>query len=125
MDSVSISYTLSGTSDSGETVNRTYTGTIQCRGYTYGERDLDSTGWKLIDAETGDKPWAFALIINRGANDAEVRIQDTNGATYALVIPAGGIMPLNRRWGATQNSNTTWLLAYTGQTTSIQYFLFW
>lgn len=125
MDSVTITYNLSGTSDTGEVVNRAYTGTIQCRGYTYGERDLDSTGWNLIDAETGDKPWAFALIINSGANDAEVRVQDTNGQTYALVIPAGGVMPLNRRWGTTLNSNTTWLLAYALQTTSVQYFLFW
>lgn len=125
LDTVSISFQIDGTTNDGEIVSFTTKGSLPVQGVNINRIDVTSSR-TLWDVDNGDPPFSYAVLINDGANDCEVRVVDSSGATYSLAIPAGAIVTIPYQWTGSVGTQADILtvLPYTSTTTTLKYFIF-
>lgn len=126
MNTLTMTMTVSGTDNAGESHNVQSKGTYECNGMVTGTREVTDTPEKIWDGEASDGNFGLMILINEGDADGEVRVQDTNGENFSLAIPAGAVVRVSGQWSSSMGiiSDTVWLAAYTAQTTKFRYFIF-
>ena len=126
LERISLSVEVTGTTNDGQAVNWSSSGSIEAAGIVELRRTVGDTPQAIWDV--GDYPFTAAVVINEGTTDGRV-ISERDGVgggaqCYSLAVPAGAVVTIPWAWfqSITTAATGVSIAAYTGGTTTFKVF---